>query len=237
MEYYQLAAIIFFFSAIQSVLGVGLLLFGTPTLLLLGFSYSEVLWVLLPCSCSMSVIQILQGLTLIKSKKNVYFLTIPALIIGLLLVIKLDYLIDIKKLVGVVLILAAALRITNSSYVYDILATEKFKRISYLLIGFVHGLSNLGGAPLTVVASASFKDKDSIRANIAFVYFALAVSQLVVLSAYQREVFDVTNLIFIPFVVINHFLLQKFLISSVNDRNFNIFVSLIVLTFGLLCLF
>ena len=140
-------------------------------------------------------------------------------------------------MVGVFLILAAALSITNSSYVYDILATEKFKRISYLLIGFVHGLSNLGGAPLTVVASASFKDKDSIRANIAFVYFALAVSQLVVLSAYQREVFDVTNLIFIPFVVINHFLLQKFLISSVNDRNFNIFVSLIVLTFGLLCLF
>ena len=140
-------------------------------------------------------------------------------------------------MVGIFLILAAVLRIFDSPYVYGILATEKFKKISYLLIGFVHGLSNLGGAPLTVVASASFKDKESIRANIAFVYFALAVSQLIVLSIYNREVFDVANLIFIPFVIANHFFLQKFLISSVNDRSFNIFVSLIVLTFGLLCIF
>ena len=116
------------------------------------------------------------------------------LIFGLLFVIKLDYLIDIKKLVGIFLILAAVLRIFDSPYVYGILATEKFKKISYLLIGFVHGLSNLGGAPLAVVASASFKDKESIRANIAFIYFALACSQLIVLSAYQREVFDFKNL-------------------------------------------
>ena len=236
MDFYLLAAIIFIFSAIQSVLGVGLLLFGTPTLLLLGFSYPEVLWILLPCSCSMSVIQIAQGSTLVKSKNHVYFLTIPALIFGLLLVINFDSLIDIKKLVGVFLILAAVLRIFDSPYVYSVLAAVKFKKISYLIIGFVHGLSNLGGAPLAVVASASFKDKESIRANIAFIYFALACSQLIVLSAYQREVFDFKNLIFVPLVVVNHFFLQKFLISSLNDRNFNIFVSLIVLIFGLLCL-
>jgi uncharacterized protein len=237
LEYYQLAVMILFFSAIQSVLGVGLLLFGTPTLLLLGFSYPEVLWILLPCSCSISIIQILQGFTFVKTKSYVYYLTIPALICGLLLVIKLDYLIDIKKLVGVFLILAAFLRIFDSPYVYGILANEKFKKISYLLIGFVHGLSNLGGALLTVVASASFKDKESIRANIAFVYFALAVSQLIVLGIYNREMFDVANLIFIPFIIVNHFFLQRFLISSLNDRSFNIFVSLIVLTFGLLCIF
>ena len=51
--------IILFLIVFQSIFGIGLLVFGTPTLMILGYQYSDILSVLLPISCSISLIQIL----------------------------------------------------------------------------------------------------------------------------------------------------------------------------------
>jgi uncharacterized protein len=48
-------------AAIQSVYGVGLLVFGTPVLLLLGLPFPEVLAYLLPCSIAISTLQVADG--------------------------------------------------------------------------------------------------------------------------------------------------------------------------------
>ena len=115
MDFYYLLIVIVLFGSIQSVVGVGLLLFGTPMLLILGYAYIEVLWILLPASCSLSLFQIFENYKLIQSKKEVYFFTIPALLFSLILIIKLAYLIDIKRIVGVFLLSIAILRLTNLS--------------------------------------------------------------------------------------------------------------------------
>ena len=70
VEIYYLVIIIAVFSIVQSIFGVGLLLFGTPTLLLLGYSYSETLWLLLPCSVTISLIQVVNDYKLIEAKKK-----------------------------------------------------------------------------------------------------------------------------------------------------------------------
>ena len=70
MELSYLVFIVALFSIIQSIFGVGLLLFGTPTLLLIGYSYSETLWVLLPCSIVISLIQTFDNFYLVQSKKE-----------------------------------------------------------------------------------------------------------------------------------------------------------------------
>ena len=69
-EIYYLVIIIAVFSVVQSIFGVGLLLFGTPTLLLLEYSYSETLWLLLPCSVTISLIQVVNDYKLIEAKKK-----------------------------------------------------------------------------------------------------------------------------------------------------------------------
>ena len=69
-EIYYLVTIIAVFSVIQSIFGVGILLFGTPTLLLLEYSYSETLWLLLPCSVVISLIQVVNDYKLIEAKKK-----------------------------------------------------------------------------------------------------------------------------------------------------------------------
>ena len=86
-EFYLLLVVIILFSSIQSILGIGLLLFGTPLLLIIGYSYVELLWILLPSSCSLSLYQIFENHRLIKSKKEIFYYTIPALILSLIIVL------------------------------------------------------------------------------------------------------------------------------------------------------
>jgi len=73
-EQYIVFIIILVFSIVQSIFGVGLLLFGTPTFLLLGYSYTETLWLLLPCSVTISLIQVITEYKLIQAKKRVFYL-------------------------------------------------------------------------------------------------------------------------------------------------------------------
>ena len=110
-DLYLLIAIVFIFSIVQSIFGVGLLLFGTPTLLIFGYSYDITLWTILPASILISFIQIVGNYNLIDSKKNVLFYTLPALILGLTIIISYEDVIDMKSIVGVALIFVGILKI------------------------------------------------------------------------------------------------------------------------------
>jgi hypothetical protein len=52
---------IFVFSILQSIFGIGILFFGTPTLILMGFTFVETLSVLLPASIAVSLFQVAKG--------------------------------------------------------------------------------------------------------------------------------------------------------------------------------
>ena len=49
-DVYLLSAIIALLAVVQSIFGMGILVFGTPTLLLIGFDFTTVLGLLLPSS-------------------------------------------------------------------------------------------------------------------------------------------------------------------------------------------
>ena len=105
--------IIAVFSVVQSIFGVGLLLFGTPTLLLLGYSYSETLWLLLPCSVTISLIQVVNDYKLIEAKKRAVYLVIPTLVLGLALVVTYENGINLTRIVGVLLLLIGVIRFSS----------------------------------------------------------------------------------------------------------------------------
>ena len=105
MDIITLSLVILLFSVVQSVFGVGLLLFGTPTLLLLEYSYSETLWLLLPCSVTISLIQVVNDYKLIEAKKRAVYLVIPTLVLGLAFVIIYANGINMTRIVGVLLFL------------------------------------------------------------------------------------------------------------------------------------
>ena len=107
-------SLIAIFCAIQSIFGVGLLLLGTPTFLLIGYEFFEVLNILLPYSVVISFMQIF-----INKKQNFNFgnkiliNSIPFLILGLIIVEYIQYKINFVLIVSIFLIIFPILNIKN----------------------------------------------------------------------------------------------------------------------------
>lgn len=236
MDFYHLLLIIILFSVIQSIVGVGLLLFGTPALLLLGYTYPQVLWILLPASCSLSLMQVVEGRRLINLKSETFLLTMPALAVALVLVIKLNYILDIKKIIGIFLIIISCLKFSQHETLRVQTILGRNNKLGFVLIGIIHGFSNLGGALLSVLVPSIHTQKKAINANIAFVYFNLAISQLTILYFLQRKDFSLDYLIFIPIVILTHFVTGGRLSKLISDDIFKKFVNLVTLIFGVICL-
>jgi len=110
---YYLASVILLFSTVQSIFGVGLLLFGTPTLLLSGYSYDTTLWTLLLCSVVISATQSIVDRDLVVVKRELFYYTLPALAIGLSAVSTYAEFIDISKLVGFLLIVIGIMKVSS----------------------------------------------------------------------------------------------------------------------------
>ena len=59
MDYYFLFIIILILSFVQSILGIGLLVLGTPTLMFLGNSFFETMSIIIPSSIVISFLQVI----------------------------------------------------------------------------------------------------------------------------------------------------------------------------------
>jgi len=233
-EIYYLVTIIAIFSVVQSIFGVGLLLFGTPTLLLLGYSYSETLWLLLPCSVTISLIQVVNDYKLIEAKKRAVYLVIPTLVLSLALVVTYENGINITRIVGVLLLLIGVIRFSSKLQALLSSTVKKHIQIYYIIIGVVHGISNMGGGPLSILMSTIYSKKEIIRANVAFIYLILAMFQLVVLSIISNTSLKSEVMLLIPISLASYIFTSKFISSEVNDKKYTFILNVMVLVYGVL---
>lgn len=235
-EFYFLICIITLFSIIQSIFGVGILLFGTPTLLLLDYSFTETLWLLLPCSLSISVIQVFNDYNLVEAKKRAVYLIIPSLIIGLTFVITFAKGINITRLAGLFLVMIGIIRFSKRFHVFLSSIVKKHIQLSYALIGVIHGVSNMGGGPLSIVMSTIYAKKEVIRANVAFIYLVLVLFQLLVLSIMTNTNARSEVILLIPITFLSYFITSKFIASKVNDQKYTFILNIIIFTYGVLAI-
>ena len=235
-EQYIILIVILVFSIVQSIFGVGLLLFGTPTFLLLGYSYSETLWLLLPCSVTISLIQVISEYNLIKAKKRVFYLVIPTLVLGLAFVIIYESNINITRIVGVLLLLIGVVRFSSKLQALLSLMVKKHIQIYYIMIGIVHGVSNMGGGPLSILMSTIYSKREIIRANVAFVYLILAIFQLAVLSILNNTSLGSEVMLLILISLASYIFTNKFISPKVNDKKYVFIFNIIVLTYGVLAI-
>ena len=145
--------LVFFLSLIQSFVGVGVLVLGTPILLMLDFKLFDIMVTLLPISILTSIISIL----FIKKKQKIfsyddtlkYFLIIclPAMFVGLKIVNNFGNLINFNILVGLVILFSLIIKLKFQKI--EIL-NNQINKILIFFIGVVHGLSNSGGTLLSV---------------------------------------------------------------------------------------
>ena len=132
----------------------------------------------MPVSVSINIVQIIGNYRFIDFKiyKKILFFTVPLIVLSLFLVDKI--IINVSILIGIFLIFLALKdyvviiqRIMNKILSYN--------KSYYILMGAVHGITNLGGALLTAIVFNTNLNKFQKRATIAVSYMTFAIFQIV----------------------------------------------------------
>ena len=176
-------AIIAELAVVQSLFGIGLLVFGTPTLLLLGFPYQDALAALLPASLAVSGLQLraVPKLDRTFAPQFAFFCLLP-LATTMVLVSQFHWKASLNLVVAIVLSGFVVLRASPDLEERVALRLRKHQRSWLVLMGIIHGLSNLGGSMLTILANSLHREKDQVRSVIVHCYVCFALVQLTILG-------------------------------------------------------
>ncbi len=220
---------------VQSIFGVGVLLFGTPILLLLGYDFINALSVLLPISIAVNSLQIIKHYQFIDTVfyKKVLLYSIP-LVVLLLFYINTAQ-ISIGLFVGGFLVLVA-LKSFFPVIEQKLLQLVKYERSYLAVMGVIHGMTNLGGSLLTAIVHAKKYDKNTTRVTVAACYATFAVFQLITLfligSHFELSYAD--NMSFLQLGVITFLLTEEFLYSRINSKRYRYLFAVFLLISGVL---
>ncbi len=236
MELFYEILIIIILIIFQSIFGVGLLLFGTPTFLYFDYSFSETLILLLPLSFTISLIQYLNS-----REKDDHFtykfniLTLPALVICQILILNFQDIINFKIFISVMLIILSIISFDQKKF--NLLKLKNlYKNVFLVLLGVIHGLTNLGGGFLALYANINVKkNKNLKRYYISYGYLFMVSVQLIILFILYSNEFDLRNLYYIVLVFIFYFPAQL-IYKKIKVSNFSSIIKIIAILYGFVAL-
>ena len=222
---------------IQSIFGVGLLLFGTPSFLILGYDFANTINILMPISITISALQFF------KSKvsdhnfiKEYNLFCLPFLFVFLIIALKFKYLLDFKLLVALLLIFSSILILNKRRFATFKKIFFRLKRYVLIGIGCVHGLTNMGGSFLAIYSTLVSKNiKEVARYYISYGYLIMGVLQFITVLFFSFSVLEFSKLYYIFLAIVIYFPTQKIFIN-INDKKFSKYINLIALTYGVLIL-
>lgn len=210
--------------ALQSVIGVGVLVLGTPTLLLLNISLIDTIAFLLPISITTSFLNILitkiQRRTFYNKErfKKFFIICLPSVLIGLLILKYFNEVINFNYLVSLIIIFTVIFRGYFSKKIKAL--KRKLNNLALIIIGIVHGMTNSGGTLLSIFLVNIYSAKSDIRSETNLFYFSLALAQFFLFCI----IFDYKQNINEPFLIIiltiAGVLLGNFLIKVINEKLF-----------------
>ena len=229
--------IILILITIQSIFGVGLLLFGTPSFLLLGYDFASTINILIPVSITISALQFFKSKVSDRNFIKEYNLfCLPFLILFLVLALKFKHFLDFKIIVAFLLIFSSILILNKRRF-------SSFKKIffnskEYILIGIgcVHGLTNMGGSFLAIYSTLISKNiKEVARYYISYGYLIMGILQFITVLFISFKILDFNKLYYVFLAVIIYFPIQK-IFKNINDKKFSKYINLIALIYGVLIL-
>ena len=236
MEVFWELIIILFLSLFQSLFGIGLLLFGTPTFLFIGYDFESTLALLLPISVTISFLQIMYEKSSIRSLASEFnIFCLPYLVIFLLLVINLGNVIEIRTYVAAALIISSILILNKNRFIKIDTFILKYRKLSLVFIGTVHGFTNMGGSFLSMFSTVVTADRASARKYIAFGYLVMGTLQYITLLIFGTRHIDLDNLYYVIVPLVVFFPTQN-LFKKIDDWLFMNIITYIALIFGFLVL-
>ena len=233
-DIFLILLIISFFTVIQSLFGVGLLVFGTPTLLLMGYDFIEALTYLLPSSFVISLCQVYPNQHFLdRYKFDVFIFLLPMLVVGLLLIMHTSW-ISLNFFIGLILLFTFLSRFFTSIELVLGHFLSKYYRLGLSIIGFIHGMTNLGGAPLLILTNGLYDNKKRIQINVAYAYLLMALVQIIVLFLNGSFAVDFLFLSS-PLISVGIFLfLGRRVFDSTSEIFYRNLMTFFILIYGLL---
>ena len=236
MEFFNEILIITFLIFFQSIFGVGLLLFGTPTFLFFEYSFSETLHLLLPISFTISLIQFFNSKekdTSFINKFNIF--TLPFLIICQIIILSFQNIINLKVFISLMLIILSAISFDAKKF-NNLKLKNIHNNIFLIILGVIHGLTNLGGSFLALYANIIFKkNKNLTRYCISYGYLVMVMVQLIILFILYSNEFNHNNLYYLLLVFIIYFPTQ-FVYKKINQDNFSMIIKVMAILYGIFVL-
>lgn len=221
---------------VQSIFGAGVLLFGTPILLLLGYPFIEVLLILLPISLVINGLQIAKDRSHIDLDfyRQILCFSLPPIAVFLFLITHSP--ISIGIVIGVFL-LFIALKSFSPALSRLIDGLMQYEKAYFVLMGIVHGLSNLGGSLLTAQVHQKGYAKDVARVTVAASYATFAIVQLMTLCLFGKQTAAVPfydTLIYATLAALVFTMTDEMLYLHIDQRKYQRLFSLFLAVSGLI---
>ena len=228
--------IVFFLSIIQSIIGVGLLVFGTPTLIMLGYSFQDTLATILPPSILISLLQVIDSPATDGSfRRDFNRYCLPFVLLGIVIVLIAKDKIDLKYCIGIMLVLSALIRFVPAFENFFFYLIKRYGKLYLVLMGCVHGLTNMGGGLLSLFSgSIHQKDKIATRSGIAYGYLLMGIIQYLTLIIYNTNLISSKTLSFAIIAPVTYLALGKKLFIITREEVFHRLITIIILVYGIM---
>jgi len=236
-------ALVLGLSVIQTSVGIGILVIGTPTLLILGKSMPEIMANLLPLSILTSSLNIIyfkfknKKLEIVEEKEisNIFFkYCLPGIFLGIFLINFFKDDINFKVVVSSLILFSIFSKYKFQNILKDV--DQKIKKFLINLIGIAHGLTNSGGTLLSIFILSFGKNKNinSSRYNVTYFYFYLALFQYLIFLFFF---WDTKNIYFINYwfilVIITGCIFGNILSKFFTKRVLNILIDILAVSTSL----
>ena len=234
METQLIYLITFFLVILQTIVGVGVLVLGTPVLLILNYNIIEIMNLLLPISIIASLFNYIYlkynkkkfKINLDKNiKKTFIVICLPGISIGLILTREFFDYINFEILVSLIIILSLVIKWKSENIMKSL--PSRFNKIVLIFISIIHGLTNSGGTLLTIFFTSL--EKNQSRYSVTFYYLILVLIQyMVFLIVFKKELlagypFQIILLI-IPALVLGNIIVKK-----ISEKFFKKIIELLAL--------
>ena len=234
MDFYILITILIT-AIVQSIFGTGVLLFGTPLLLILGYNFQYALIILLPTSILISFFQLKNNLDKIDFQfyKKLFLFSIPPIILFFYLT-NLNS-IRINLFVGIFLVVIA-IKENILSINRMIKFLIKYESLYLMIMGMIHGITNLGGALLSAIVFSKNLSKDSKRTTIAICYLTFAVFQIITLIVVfnDNSFLNIFNFVYWILGPVTFFTVEKYLYFRIDGRKYIKYSNFFLFVLGLM---
>ena len=205
---------------IQSIYGVGLLIFGTPILLLNGVDFFSVLGFLLPSSIMISLIQIYETRESAIRETRLIPLATLGIFIGVIFLKINSVPAQMAVVMTVAMFVTATLRSFPKAMKYLGSKLDLYGKAFHFLNAFFHGFSNMGGTLLSVYSTTVYSDKVRAIRCTAIFYFIYALSQIITITLLGNGAVFFQGSMLTPGALLIYLIFGRYSFKIVSDKVF-----------------